>query len=165
MTRSRIHKANIIDDRAVEVDDRLVLYGFSSQGCEKTIRSDVSSSKILSGFGDHMGLKGVITETGTIYLFRRLDDQVLELQRHRTNVVNENGEEEATRIQHISVAGNGRVCVSIGMPVLKYIFLVPVHLTDSQPAMLRLYGPRLSLLDIFSQPFFRVLSSNATHLR
>lgn len=98
------------DWHAVEVDGELLLYGFSSQGYRKTITSDVPSSKILYGFGDHTGLKGAITVTGTLYLLRQLEDRTLELQRHRPQIY-----DEESQIQQVAIAGNGRVCVSIGI--------------------------------------------------
>ncbi|KAI9789313.1 MAG: hypothetical protein M1816_006201 [Peltula sp. TS41687] len=150
-------------DTLLDVDGQLRLYGFSGHGRQnnREIRSDLSASDISVCFGDHTGLKGVLTEAGAVYLLRRLDEQVLELQRHRIELLfkhRDEQEKEEGLIQHIAVAGNGRVCVSVDSTILEFPSLNS-FLDSSQPTRHTLPGPPTHLLSgetsftaVLSQP-------------
>ncbi|KAI9753273.1 MAG: hypothetical protein M4579_005246 [Chaenotheca gracillima] len=86
-------------DSLLEVDGQLLLRGAASCGGDTYIDSPTEDIVWRSAFGDHTGLKGLLSEDGDIYLFEQGPDgwPLLKL-----------GEDETT---FVSIAGNGKIDV------------------------------------------------------
>lgn len=103
------------------VDDKIILRGASALKTNQLVESSVAPSKVVSGFGDEAGLKGVLTDGGELLLLARLEGEngTGEKVLHLRHVSIEAVEEERRRfhgepLHHLAIAGNGKVCASFG---------------------------------------------------
>jgi hypothetical protein len=94
--------------RTVEIDGTLHLRGAITSGTEACLNSTCMGT-IASAFGDHSGLKGVITIDGGVFLIKNYGTAQAQFNDRA---------EEGVSMRLVAIAGNGEVCAVQSPPSL-----------------------------------------------
>ncbi|KAI9849011.1 MAG: hypothetical protein M1837_005902 [Sclerophora amabilis] len=89
-------------DTLLEIDGRLLLRGASTNGQDEILQCDISSPTWRTAFGDHNGVRGLVTEEDDVYLVETAYAGPPTLRKIKSGT------------QNVSIAGNGKVCEAVG---------------------------------------------------